>query len=115
MLIDFSLRNFMSYRDEVSLSMVASKTVKECEDNNGCSNIIVTDKGNRYLRTAAIYGANGSGKSTIVAAMSIFKSIVLKSFVDESIVKRLSDLYYRFDKQSVDELLVGIKMNRMEK
>ena len=103
MLIDFSLRNFMSYRDEVSLSMVASKTVKECEDNNGCSNIIVTDKGNRYLRTAAIYGANGSGKSTIVAAMSIFKSIVLKSFVDESIVKRLSDLYYRFDKQSVDE------------
>lgn len=29
MLIDFSLRNFMSYRDEVSLSMVASKTVKE--------------------------------------------------------------------------------------
>ncbi len=103
MLIDFTIRNFMSYRDEVSLSMVASTTVKECESNKGYSNVSIMDNGKRYLRTAAIYGANGSGKSSVIAGMDIFKSMILQSFVDESIVKRLSLLYYRFDVESVKE------------
>lgn len=101
MLIDFTIRNFMSYRDEVSLSMVASKTVKECEGNNGMSNVSVMDNNERILRTAAIYGANGSGKSSVIAGMDIFKSMILQSFVDESVVKRISLLYYRFDVESV--------------
>ena len=103
MLIDFTIRNFMSYRDEVSLSMVASTTVKECESSEGYSNVSVLENGKRYLRTAAIYGANGSGKSTMIAAMDIFKSMVLLSFVDESIVKRLSLLCYRFDVERTKE------------
>lgn len=103
MLIDFTIKNFMSYRDEISFSMVASTTVKECEGSDGASNVTVIDKNKRILRTAAIYGANGSGKSTVVAAMDIFKAMVLQSFVDESIVKRLSSLYYRFDARSVNE------------
>lgn len=103
MLIDFTIRNFMSYRDEVSLSMVASTTVKECEGNNGTSNVSVIDNNKRILRTAAIYGANGSGKSTVIAAMDIFKAMTLQSFVDENIVKRLSNLYYHFDTASVNE------------
>ena len=103
MLIDFTIRNFMSYRDEVSLSMVASATVKECESTEGYSNVSIMDKGKRYLRSAAIYGANGSGKSSVIAAMDIFKSMVLQSFVDENIVKNLSRLYYRFDVGSAQE------------
>ncbi len=103
MLIDFTIRNFMSYRDEVSLSMVASTTVKECESNDGYSNVSIMDNGKRFLRSAAIYGANGSGKSCIIAAMDIFKSMVLQSFVDENIVNNLSRLYYRFDVDSTKE------------
>lgn len=93
----------MSYRDEVSLSMIACNTVKECEDGNGNSNVTITDDEKRYLRVAAIYGANGSGKSTIIAAMDIFKSMVLQSFVNENIVKQLSNLYYRFDTNRTHE------------
>lgn len=103
MLIEFTIRNFMSYRDEVSLSMVASTTVKECESNDGYSNVSTMDNGKRYLRSAAIYGANGSGKSSVIAAMDIFKSMVLQSFVEENIVKHLSRLYYRFDVDSAKE------------
>ena len=102
MLIDFTIKNFMSYRDEVSLNMTAANTVKECEEYDGYSNIITSD-GKRYLRTAAIYGANGSGKSTVIAAMSIFRAMVLRSFDDESLVKRLSSLYYHFDTGCIDE------------
>lgn len=105
MLIEFTIRNFMSYRDEVSLSMVASTTVKECESSEGNSNVTIMGKGKRYLRSAAIYGANGSGKSSVIAAMDIFKSMVLQSFVDENIVKNLSRLYYRFHVDSAKEPL----------
>ena len=103
MLIDFTIRNFMSYRDEVSLSMVASNTVKECEGNGGTSNVSVIDNNKRVLRTAAIYGANGSGKSTLICAMEVFRAMVLQSFVDENVVKNLSNLYYHFDTESVNE------------
>lgn len=103
MLIDFTIRNFMSYRNEVSFSMVASSTVKECESSAGYSNVSVTNKDKRILRSAAIYGANGSGKSSVIAAMDIFKSMVLQSCVDENTVKNLSGLYYRFDVECINE------------
>ncbi len=96
MLVEFTMRNFMSYKDEVTLSMVASATVKECESSEGSSNVSVLGNGKRYLRSAAIYGANGSGKSSIIMAIAIFKQMVLSSFVDEKIVKDLSCRYYRF-------------------
>lgn len=63
----------MSYKNEVTFSMVASTTVKECESGNGYSNVSITGNGKRILRTAAVYGANGSGKSTVIAAMNVFK------------------------------------------
>lgn len=103
MLIDFTVRNFLSYREEVSLSMVASSTVKECESSDGYSNVFVMDNGKRCLRTAAIYGANGSGKSSIIKAMDFFKAMVLRSFVDENVVSQLSNLCYRFNVDSVHE------------
>lgn len=93
----------MSYRDEVSFSMVAGNTVKECEGDQGeYSNVSTSDDGKRLLRTAAIYGANGSGKSAMIAAMKIFKTMVLRSFVDESIMEQLSNLYFHFDVESLD-------------
>lgn len=103
MLIDFTIRNFMSYRNEVSFSMVASSTVKECESSAGYSNVSVTNKDKRILRSSAIYGANGSGKSSVIAAMDIFKSMVLQSCIDENTVKNLSGLYYRFDVECINE------------
>ncbi len=92
----------MSYRDEISLNMMASTTVKECESSNGYSNVTLIGN-KRLLRAATIYGANGSGKSTIIAAMDIFKSMVLRSFIDENIVKHLSNLHFKFNVRSDDE------------
>lgn len=62
MLIDFTVKNFMSYKNEATFSMLASTTVKECETDKDYSNVSITGNGKRILRTAAIYGANGSGK-----------------------------------------------------
>ncbi|MBW8310311.1 MAG: AAA family ATPase, partial [Candidatus Paracaedibacteraceae bacterium] len=72
MLLEFSFENHRSMKRKVTLSMVASNDiVLESE-------LILIDK-NRLSRLASIYGANGSGKSTILSAMSQFKLLVLNS------------------------------------
>lgn len=63
MLIEFSVKNFMSFKDKVTLSM---------EKGNGEENINNTFhvNNNVLLKTAAIYGANASGKSNILKAFT---------------------------------------------
>ena len=34
MLIDFTIKNYQAFKNEVSLNMLAASTVKECEDEN---------------------------------------------------------------------------------
>lgn len=63
MLIEFSIKNFLSFKDKVTLSM---------EKGNGDENLenVVSENGTYLLKTAAIYGANASGKSNILSALS---------------------------------------------
>lgn len=63
MLIEFSVKNFLSFRDKVTFSM---------ESGNGdenSKNIIENDVTN-LLKSAAIYGANASGKSNLLNAFA---------------------------------------------
>ncbi len=63
MLIEFSVKNFLSFKDKVTLSM---------EKGNGDENLdnIMTKDGLNLLKTAAIYGANASGKSNLLKAFA---------------------------------------------
>lgn len=63
MLIEFSVKNFLSFKDKATLSM---------EKGNGDENLdnIVTINNVDILKTAAIYGANASGKSNILKAFT---------------------------------------------
>lgn len=63
MLLQFSVENFRSIKDEAVLSLVAS-TDKENQQN--CINI----GNNKILKSIAIYGANASGKSNIFHALT---------------------------------------------
>ena len=63
MLLQFKVRNFMSFRDEMIMDMVASNT-DELKDN------VIDEAGNTILKTATIFGANASGKSNVVKAMA---------------------------------------------
>lgn len=78
MLIDFSVQNFKSFNKKQSLNMRASTSTKEvCELNNL---VDFNSHGiNSLLKSAAIFGANGSGKTNFVQAMIVLKMIVLRS------------------------------------
>lgn len=73
MLIAFSVENFKSIRELQTLSMEA-----RVDDHLGWSNVIEEGK-LRLVKTAAIYGANASGKSNLIQAMVWFRTFVLQS------------------------------------
>lgn len=76
MLIGFTVKNFRSIRDENSISLEASNYYKENSDTLIFKEIPGM-KGVRLLPVSAIYGANASGKSTLVDAMRVMRQAVL--------------------------------------
>jgi uncharacterized protein len=66
MLIEFSVSNFRSIKEEQTLSMIADSSTRKND------NTFVPIEGNklRLLNSAAIYGANASGKSNILKALN---------------------------------------------
>ncbi len=78
MLIGFSVGNYKSFKETVTLSMVASSITEEDKELNENNVFLIKDKLS-LLKSAAIYGANASGKSNLVAAINFMKWFVLNS------------------------------------
>lgn len=78
MLIEFTVGNYRSFKEPVTLSMVASRLVShdpQLDENT----IFDPPGGPRLLTSAVIYGANASGKSNLVAALDLMQLLVLDS------------------------------------
>src|SRR5262245_33520590 len=78
MLIEFSVGNYLSFKERITFSMVAAKIVakdKSLDENN----IFKIDGDLNLLKSAAIYGANASGKSNFISALSFVQRFVLNS------------------------------------
>lgn len=74
MLVQFMLKNVLSFKDETILDMTAVNAYKE-----HASNLIDIGTKEKFLRVAAIYGANASGKSNLHLAMDYFQKIITES------------------------------------
>ena len=62
MLVEFTVKNYRSFRDEAVLSMEATglSTLKS---------VLIQYGGLRILPSVAIYGKNGGGKSNVIRAL----------------------------------------------
>lgn len=70
MLVEFRVKNFRSFREEAVLKLVASNDKTNEETSvKATGNLAVP----RLLCAAAIYGANGGGKSNFIRAIQIFR------------------------------------------
>ena len=96
MLIQFSIENFRSIKNRITFSMLASSD-KSMEDN---SFKVLTLNNDRLLRTAAIYGANASGKSNIINAISFLKKSVTSSHKSQKGIPMPFDPF-RLDEKSI--------------
>lgn len=76
MLIGFSVKNFRSFRDECSFSLLASNYYKE-----NAETLLTKDipglSGVKVLPVSAIFGPNASGKSTLMSALVEMRNAVL--------------------------------------
>ena len=75
MLIEFTITNFRSFRDEQRFSLVASNADKTLTDNVS----VVPGFKHRLLRSAVIYGPNASGKSNLILALGFVHLLILRA------------------------------------
>jgi len=80
MIIEFTVGNFLSFKEKKTLSLKAT-SITEYKDST------FTIGKNKLLKSAVLYGANSSGKSNLIKAMSIMKLIVMTSVEKSSISK----------------------------
>jgi len=80
MLIEFTVGNFRSFKEPVTLSMVAAKLKARDPKVNQNNTVVINDK-LTLLTSAAIYGANASGKSNLIKALAFMHTYVLKSSI----------------------------------
>ena len=71
MIVNFSIQNFGSIKDKQTLSFEAD-TSEHLEDA-----YVVHTAGKRLLKLALIYGANASGKTTVLKALDFLRDLVV--------------------------------------
>lgn len=95
MIINFSIQNFGSVKDKQTLTFEADKS-----DHLENSYIIHTN-GLRLLKIALIYGANASGKTTILKALEFLRDIVLEPETKKT--DELGFLPFLFDSETPNQ------------
>lgn len=84
MLIQFRVGNFLSFKDVVTFSMVAS-SIKEYRDTN----VFQGNKKIKLLKSAVIYGANASGKSNLFRAMQFARRFIFISSKESQATEKI--------------------------
>jgi AAA15 family ATPase/GTPase len=102
MLIQFTVGNFRSFKEPVTLSMVAAK-IKSKEQLLDVENVFAVNERLSLLKSAAVYGANASGKSNLIAAMRFMASFVVNSFNNANFVEPIAVESFRLSTETAGE------------
>lgn len=95
MLIQFSAKNFLSIKDKITFSMLAG-----AGDENNENLINMENCNERYLKSTAIYGANASGKTNFMKALSAAILMVRRSSMRNINAPLLEMIPFKFDEES---------------
>jgi hypothetical protein len=80
MLVEFNVQNVTSFNNNQTFTMVGSTATKEDHIEQNTLNMDKFGVGS-ILRSAALFGANASGKSNLIEGMQILKHIILDSLL----------------------------------
>lgn len=94
MLIQFNFKNFKSFRDDTSLDMTATSITEHPY------NLINFDN-EKYIKVAAIYGANASGKSSVLEAYKFMGNFIRNSFKQASTTEDILIKRFAFDSETL--------------
>jgi len=99
MLIEFSVGNYRSFKDQVTLSMVAAPIVAEDKEIDQ-RNVFTVDEELTLLKSAAIYGANASGKSNLAKAMGFMRWFMINSSKDTQSTEQIAVESFRLSTET---------------
>ena len=101
MIIRFSFGNVLSFKEPACLSMVATSLKEPKVENNPVT--AVGDTGIGLLSSAAVFGANASGKSNIIKAFRFFKDFTVNSFGNAKAGRSAGIENFRLNSESIAE------------
>ena len=102
MLIEFSVGNFRSFKEVVTFSLVAANLQAQDKNVDEKNTFAANDK-LRLLKSAAIYGANASGKTNLAKAMQFMKRFALNSSKDTQDGECIATDVFRLSETTVNE------------
>ena len=101
MLLEFHVSNYRSFRDEQIFSMLAYPRHEEGLDTHAFATGV--ENLPPVLKTAAIYGANASGKSNLLKAVQFMRDCVIQPVTNPSPISNLTFSPFLFDNDSVNK------------
>jgi AAA15 family ATPase/GTPase len=102
MLIEFTVGNFRSFREPVTISLEAASIVSE-DKAVDANNLIPLGKNLALLTSAAVYGANASGKSNLISALAFMRGFVLDSARESQAEEPVQVQPFRLDQALKDK------------
>ncbi|HDF5717050.1 TPA: ATP-binding protein [Klebsiella variicola] len=102
MFVQFSFKNYLSFKDEATLSMLAAK-IKSKDKNLDKRAVFNAFPDIDLLKAAVIYGANGSGKSNVFSALSFMKKMVINSSKESQADEDINVLPFKLNPRFEDE------------
>ncbi|WP_319403614.1 ATP-binding protein [uncultured Anaeromusa sp.] len=98
MLQEFSVANFLSFKEPVTLNLMATG-LKELKDTN----TFAINMRNRLLKSCAIYGANASGKSNLYKALTFMGWFIRVSSKESQKGEEIPVIPFKLHKNSLTE------------
>ncbi len=102
MLIEFSIGNYRSFKEKVTFSMVAANLVSQ-DKNLDVNNVFAVDEELSLLKSAAIYGANASGKSNLAKALGFMRWFMVNSSKETQSTEEIGVERFRLSTETDDQ------------
>jgi AAA15 family ATPase/GTPase len=99
MLIEFSVSNFRSFREQQTFQMTAAPRLGK--KGNTFTTGILGEKLPALLKVAAVYGGNATGKSSLVMALGVIGRLIRRR--PEAVDRLLPVSPFRFDSELLDK------------
>ncbi|MEH1801436.1 MAG: ATP-binding protein [Nostoc sp.] len=102
MLIEFSIGNYRSFKEQVTFSMVAANLVakdKKLDENN----VFEIENDLKLLKSAAIYGANASGKSNLATGLNFMRWFMINSSKETQSTERIGVEQFKLSTETEDK------------
>jgi len=95
MLIEFTVGNYLSFKDDTTISFLAAKDNQFVDDNT-----FPLNGKTRLLKSIALWGPNASGKSNLLKALSFFKYFILNSSKETQLKEKIGVNNFRLSTET---------------